>query len=547
MDANRRGGHSAWVPVFFSLVLVLGMVIGFNLRDSLRNKRDITAVIQRNDRLEEIIGLIKEKYVDTVSTNRLYQDAVSGILNPLDPHTVYIPADEVAGENEDLEGSFSGIGIEFSILRDTIEVTSVTERGPAAKAGLSTGDQIISVGDSLVAGNGITTERIMRLLRGKQNSTVAVDIRQVDNGRMKEVAITRDVIPIYSVDASIMADEKTGYIKINRFSATTYDEFSRALKQLKSEGAQQMIIDLRDNPGGYLDAATSISDDLLNGDKLIVYTTGHNTPRMEYKAEEKGDFEKGRLAILVDEGSASASEILAGAIQDWDRGVIIGRRTYGKGLVQEQYEMPDGAALRLTIARYYTPSGRSIQRSFAQGRDVYQQDFERRLESGELTGNDTLSPADTTRFYTHNKRVVFGGGGIKPDVYVPYDTTHLSTPVFNMAVSEELKTAIWDYFIQNRTSLRYKSISDFVRSFNSEGQVINRYIALLPVNERKNVLKHFNTPSNQQYFAQHIKAQLARYLFRDNGYYSVKLKDDDVVKRALAVINGPQYSKLLGE
>jgi len=545
MEANRRDGNKVWTPLFFSLVLIFGMVLGFNLRDSLRNKRDIATVIQRNDRLEEIIGLIKEKYVDTVNTNLLYRDAVSGILGPLDPHTVYIPAEELQDVNDGLDGGFSGIGIEFSILRDTIEVTSVVEKGPAAYAGVVTGDQIVKVGDSLVAGNGITSERIMQLLRGRQNSVANVTVKKVTDGKLEQVSIKRDIIPIYSVDAALMLDDKTGYIKINRFSATTYEEFSKALTQLKKEGASQMVVDLRDNPGGYLDAATSISDDFLNDDKLIVYTRGRNSERIEYTAKEKGSFEQGRLAILVDESSASASEILAGAIQDWDRGIIIGRRTYGKGLVQEQYEMPDGAALRLTTAKYYTPSGRSIQRSFANGKDAYHQDFEKRLEEGELTGKEAISPADTTPYYTANKRIVYGGGGIKPDIYVPYDTSRWSTPLVNMAFSEEMKTAIWDYFIQNRKALNFKNITDFTKSFKGEGQVINNYLAMMPANERKAVLQYFTPPANQQYFGMQIKAQLARYLFRDNGYYSIKLKDDNVVNKALTVLNGPQYPKIL--
>ncbi len=545
MDANNSGRFKVWTPLLFSLVLIIGMILGFNLRDTLVNKRDIATIIQRNDRLEEIIDLIDQKYVDTVNTNLLYEDAVSGILEPLDPHTVYIPADNLQDVNEGLEGGFSGIGIEFSIRKDTIEVTSVVENGPSYRAGLTEGDKIIKVGDSIVAGTGITSEGIISLLRGKQKTEVAVTLQRIDDGATNEVSIVRDIIPLYSVDASFMVDGKTGYIKINRFSATTYDEFSKALKKLKKEGASQMILDLRDNPGGYLDAATSISDDFLNDDKLIVYTTGRNTPRFDYNAKKSGDFESGKLAILVDESSASASEILAGAIQDWDRGVIIGRRSYGKGLVQEQYEMPDGAALRLTIARYYTPSGRSIQRSFADGKEAYHADLENRYESGELTGAETFTIADTTRYYTANKRIVYGGGGITPDVYVPYDTTYWSSPVLKAAFSEEMRTAIWDYFIHNKTTLRYKNVSDFVKSFKGEGQVVDQYLAMLTPTKRQNVMKQFNEPTNKRYFKTQIKAQLARYLFRDNGYYSVKLKDDNVVNRALSVLNSSEYADIL--
>jgi carboxyl-terminal processing protease len=545
MDPNSRDRLKAWTPLFFSLVLIFGMVIGFNLRDTLRNKRSINTIVDRNDRLEEIIDLINEKYVDTVNNNILYKDAVSGILKPLDPHTVYIPADELQSVNDDLDGGFSGIGVEFSIVRDTIEVTSVIENGPAGNAGIEIGDQIIKVGDSLVAGKNITSDRIVHLLKGRQRSSVSVTVKQVSNGLLKQCPITRDIIPIYSVEASIMLDANTGFIKINRFSATSNDEFSAALKKLQSLGAKQLILDLRDNPGGYIDAATAIADNFLDDNKLIVYTKGLHSPKTEYKAGEKGVFENGRLAILVDESSASASEILAGAIQDWDRGVVIGRRTFGKGLVQEQYEMPDGAALRLTIAKYYTPSGRCIQRSFARGREAYMEDYEKRFESGELIGKDTATLADTIPFYTSRHRIVYGGGGIKPDVYVPYDTSLISTTLLNMVFSQELKTAIWDYFIYNRNKLKFKDITDFNTSFNAQQQVAGNYLATLSPDTRKSVLKELSKPSNDDYFRLQIKAQLARFLFHDNGYYTISLKSDEVVNKALAILNSGQYSDII--
>lgn len=545
MDAHSRDGLKVWTPLFFSLIMIAGMILGFNLRDSLRNKRNIATIIQRNDRLEEIIDLISEKYVDTVNTNLLYKEAVSGILKSLDPHTVYIPAEDVSTVNEELEGSFSGIGIEFSVARDTIEVTSVIDNGPASKVGIQLGDQIIKVGDSLVAGVNISNERIIHLLRGKQNSRVLITVKRMDGNRLKQFAIVRDIIPTYSIDASIMLDSVTGFIRINRFSATTYDEFTAAMKKLQAHGAKQFILDLRNNPGGYLDAATSIADNFLDDNKLIVYTKGLHTPKTEYKAREKGLFEKGRLAILVDESSASASEILSGAVQDWDRGVIIGRRTFGKGLVQEQYEMPDGAALRLTIAKYYTPSGRSIQRSFAKGRDAYMEAYKKRFETGELTGQDTMSVIDTQPFYTADHRVVYGGGGIKPDVYVPYDTAKMSAALLTMLFSSQLKAAILDYFMHNRSKLVYKNVGDFARSFNAQDAIAANYEAMLNPEMRKETLKILEKPAYNEYFKLQLKAQLARFLFRDAGYYTITMKEDEVVNKALQVLNGPQYSELL--
>ena len=415
MDRHGREGIKAWTPLFFSLILIIGMVLGFNLRDSLRSKRDIGTAIERNDRLEQVIDLINEKYVDSVNTDNLYKDALTGILHSLDPHTVYIPAEELQSVNDDLEGGFSGIGVEFSIVRDTIEVTSVIENGPASQVGVELGDQLIRVGDSIVAGVNITSDRIVRLLKGKQRSNVAVTVKHAFSPVLKQVTITRDLIAIHSVEASIMVNEHTGYIKIARFAATTYKEFTAALKKLKESGATQLIVDLRDNPGGYVDQATSMVDELLSDNKLILYTEGSHSPKLEYKTAVRGMFESGKLAVLIDESSASASEIFAGAIQDWDRGIIVGRRSFGKGLVQEPYELPDGSELRLTIAKYYTPSGRCIQRSFAKGKDAYEADYEKRFQDGELIGRDVAPMSDTVPYYTAAHRVVYGGGGIKPD------------------------------------------------------------------------------------------------------------------------------------
>ena len=524
------------------------MVFGFNLHDTLRNKRDIATVIQRNDRLEEIIDLINEKYVDTVNNNQLYSDAVSGILKPLDPHTVYIPAEDLQGVNDDLEGGFSGIGLEFSVIRDTIRVTSVVENGPAGRAGVQVGDQLIKVGDSIVAGTSITSDRIVHLLKGKLHSRVYVSLKQISNGLPKEVTITRDIVPIYSVDASFMIDSVTAYIKINRFSATTYDEFSSALKKLTAEGAKQLILDLRDNPGGYLDAATSMCDDFLDDKKLIVYTKGIHSRKKEFRGSgDKGLFEKGKLAVLVDESSASASEIVAGAVQDWDRGVIIGRRTFGKGLVQEQYALPDGAALRLTIAKYYTPSGRCIQRSFARGRDAYMHDYEKRFEDGALFGKEADVVSDTTRYFTYRQRIVYGGGGIKPDVFVPYDSSRLSSPLLSMIYGQEMKAASWDFFIKNKPKLKYNNIVEFNESFNMEDKVIDNYLALLKPGALSAANKVMKNRESYQYFKLLVKAQIARFLFRDNGYFAISLKDDNAVREALNVFGSDKYSKILGQ
>ncbi len=545
MDDKKPGKLNVWMPLLFAFILIFGMILGFNLRDTLRNKRDIQT-LERNDRLEQIIDLVDAKYVDSIKKDALYEDAITGILSHLDPHTVYIPANEYDEMNEELDGSFFGIGVEFSIVRDTIQVTSVINEGPANMAGVEVGDQLIKVGDSVVAGKNITSERIIKMLKGKQYSKVYVTLLQPLDNKTKTVQIKRDVVPVYSVIADIMLDSVTGYIRINKFGANTYNEFMKAFKVLRGKGMEMLIVDLRQNAGGYLNAATEILDELLDDNKLLVYTQGKNSPRKEYKAEKKGIFEKGRLAVLIDESSASASEILAGAIQDWDRGVIVGRRSYGKGLVQEQYDMDNGAGLRLTTAKYYTPSGRSIQRSFAKGRDAYENDFAKRFESGELIGNDTTHLSDTTKYYTSNKRVMYAGGGIKPDIYVPYDTAKLSNALLNIVYTDEMKNEVWDYYMKHRADLlKYKSIKDFNARYNADSLVIEYIKVLRPV-EKKIAAKILSVPFNKNYLKLQMQAQLARILFGNNGYYTIAVQDDNAVKTAIKVLHSDTYLKAIG-
>lgn len=528
--------------------MIFGMVLGYRLHDTLRGKRPIEDVVQRSDRLEEIIDLINERYVDSVDGNGLYADAIKGILSHLDPHTNYIPASELRGVNEDLSGSFFGIGVEFAIIRDTIQVTSVIEKGPAAKAGVQMGDKLIKVADTTVAGTGITTERITNMLRGKQNSPVAVTLLDPYKGASRKVTILRDKVPLVSMDAAIMLDESTGYIRLNRFASTTYAEYSDGLKNLEDRGMKSLILDLRGNPGGYLTEAAYIADDFLDDEKLIVYTEGLHSERREYRSENEGYFEQGRLVILVDEGTASASEILAAAVQDWDRGLVVGRRTYGKGLVQEQYDLNDGSALRLTIARYYAPSGRSIQRSYAKGRDAYAADNLERYYSGEFTGSDSLGIQDTLTYRTLLRgRKVYGGGGVKPDVYVQYDSLRLSNRMIAITFSEILQNVVWDYYIAHHGNWKqYRSVSDFNVRYNEEDVILQSYLQAIGSVERATANRILSRGINRSYLLQQIKAQLARILFGNNGYYAVSSKGDEVVQEAMNLIHGDQYMKLLG-
>jgi carboxyl-terminal processing protease len=340
-----------------------------------------------------------------------------------------------------------------------------------------------------------------------------------------------------------MLDNTTGYIKINRFSATTYKEFMLALNNLKQLGMNNLILDLRDNPGGLLSEAISIADEFLDDQKLIVYTVGRKSPKEEFHAEKNGKFEQGRLAVLVDEGAASASEILTGAIQDWDRGIIIGRRTFGKGLVQEQFDLSNGGALRLTIARYYTPSGRCIQRSYAKGKEDYENDFEHRLASGELTGNDSLAQVDSSRYLTNNKRIVYGGGGIKPDVYIPYDTLLFNKNLIHFMNSESFQDAVWSYFIAHEKELKnYKNLSDFEQHFD-----VNTCLHFILKEYWKQTKITPENKRTENFLTTQVKANMARFLFRNNGYFTIFTKGDELVKRAQLVIKDKQYLKIIGE
>lgn len=547
MDERKPSRLKVWTPLLFSFIMIFGMVLGFQLRDSLRYKRDISTIIERNDRLEQIIDLVKEKYVDSVNTNALYNDAVNGIISHLDPHTVYITPDELAAVNEDLEGSFFGIGVEFAIIKDTIQIMSVISEGPAAKVNVEIGEQIIKVGDSLVAGTHITSERIIRMLRGKENSKVPVTLHAPLSNRTRNVIIQRGAIPLYSLDASFMLHPSVGYIRINRFSATTYEEFSKAMQQLMSQGMQHLILDLRQNPGGYLEAATSIVSDFLDSNKLIVYTEGRNSKRAEYNAGDAPLFKKGRLAVLIDESSASASEIVAGAIQDWDRGIIVGRRSFGKGLVQSQYELGDGSAIRLTTAKYYTPSGRCIQRSYAKGREAYVKDFNQRYHSGELTTADSnqLIASDTVKYYTSNKRVVYSGGGIAPDISVPYDTNRFNGASLTFVYSEELRNAIMNYYISHQVALKkFANVDAYLKQIDITA-LMQQVLSSLPESHKKTAERLLSKKETKDFVALQMKAQLARILFKNTGYYSVLSSDDHAIKKALEAISGSQYLSII--
>jgi len=520
-----------WLPLLFAIVMIIGMIIGFRLRNNIRSfsSRKPTPV-------QEVMDLINMNYVDSISTDTIAGGAIEGMLSHLDPHSVYIPAVDVSEMNEDLQGNFEGIGVEFQIFDDTVNVMNVLAGGPSDKANLKVGDKFLKVGDSVVAGNGITNDRIRKLLRGKGASEVTITLARVGIPQPMQVNITRGTIPLPSVDVAYMVDKETGYIRINRFSETTHAEFAQAMQELQKEGLQRLILDLRGNGGGILQESIECADDFLDGDKLIVYTVGARSPRVEYHCRRDGLFEKGKLVLLTDEGTASASEVLTGALQDWDRATIIGRRTFGKGLVQQPFQLTDGSSLRLTIARYYTPTGRSIQKPYDKGHDDYNEEVIKRFHDGEVLHGDTTSKHAGASFRTlgNEHRTVYGGGGITPDIFIGFDTSTFSRSATTLYMDGTLNRFIYAYYIQHLSTFRnYKTPTQFITGFNDEEGLwkgLASYaakdtvsLASIPAKE-KEVLKH------------RLKALMARQVWRTEGYYEVSNAYDPVVNKALEVI-----------
>ena len=487
---------------------------------------------QRNQRssLQETLDLIRLNYVDPVSTDSLADDAIEAMLTHLDPHSVFIPARYLQEVNEDLQGNFEGIGVEFQIINDTVNVVNVFPGGPSASAGMMIGDKFLKVGDSAVAGNGITSARIKSLLRGPGSSTVAIKVLSGSSTRV--IRVVRGTIPLYSVDASYMVNDTTGFIHLNKFSSTSYEECMAAFEKLKARGMRKLIFDLRDNGGGILGEAVDIADEFLNEDKLIVYTQGLRQSKVEYHCKRPGLFEDGKLVILVDERSASASEVVAGAIQDWDRGTIIGRRTFGKGLVQEQFNLSGGAALRLTVARYYTPAGRSIQKSYANGKNAYDHELVERYTNGEVNHADTVKIAQGVAFKTKGGRTVYAGGGITPDIFVPIDTTGFIADVSPLFENQNFGKFIYQYYIQHKAEFdRYRSAAEFSSRYQpgaDELESLKRYVvsnkvdlAELPEKDRVEMAKR-------------IKTWMARQIWGMPGYYEVSNVYDLTVQKALS-------------
>ncbi|MEI8202436.1 MAG: S41 family peptidase [Bacteroidota bacterium] len=524
---NQKPKYNPFYPIFFAIVLLIGVFIGNNLKPVFPRNED--------NKINDIIRYIEENYVDTVNRQKLTELAISGMLQSLDPHSVFIPAVEFNSANDVLVGNFEGIGVQFNILNDTIMVVNTVSNGPSEKAGIRAGDRIVKVDGKKVAGIKITNADVMHLLKGEKGSKVKVGILRRGVASLLEFNITRDVIPTYSVDFSYMVNKNIGYIKISSFSGTTHEEFIKAMQKLKSQGLNKLIIDLRGNAGGYLETAIKIADELLPDKKEIVYTEGAHHKREYAYAKGDGAFETNELIILIDEWSASASEILAGAIQDNDRGLIVGRRSFGKGLVQEQIKLKDGSAFRLTIARYYTPTGRCIQKSYQNGVDDYYNEFMMRVMSPK-DGADTLPVPDSLKFKTPKGKIVYGGGGITPDVQVGQEVEGIS-PYFNLVSNKGyLFQFALDYADKHRAAIRqqYKTPVQFINGFIVSADIFNDFIAY---SKQKGVAENQKEIAlSQNLIKNRIKAYIGRNLYEEAGFYPIILTTDKTFLEAIELL-----------
>ncbi|MFA6923371.1 MAG: S41 family peptidase [Bacteroidales bacterium] len=487
---------------------------------------------------------INAYYVDSTKPGKLTEYAIMGMLKELDPHSAYLSKEEIKEANEPLQGSFDGIGVQFQILNDTIFVVAVITGGPSEKLGILSGDKIVKIEGEDATGMKVNNSWVLKKLRGTKGTIVKVGISRRGEKNILDFNITRDKIPIYSVDAAFMATSETGYIKLERFATTSINEFNNALTKLKEKGAKNLILDLRGNSGGYLNTAVELADEFIERNKTIVYTEGLNSSRQYYKSTSKGNFKNGKLIVLIDEGSASASEIVSGAIQDWDRGLIIGRRSFGKGLVQRPFDLTDGSVIRLTTARYYTPTGRCIQKSYKQGVDKYFEDIAKRVEKRELYNSDSIHFPDSLKYYTPGKRLVYGGGGIMPDIFIPLDTSESSKYLTDLYRKGVFNQFTLEYVYNNKKELleKYPSIEVFKKNFNVDDDFLKTFIKYAEKKEVKKDDKGIKT--SERVIVTQIKALFARNLFDMSAYFEVVSDVDKTFQKAIDVLQDNTFRKM---
>jgi carboxyl-terminal processing protease len=537
-EQKNKRKLTIYLPIILALIFIAGMYLGSIL--SLNNSSDkklFSFGLGNYDKLKDVMNYIEESYVDSITVDQLTEDAISSLLEKLDPHSVYISAVEFNDANDPLLGSFEGIGVEFRIQKDTITIINVIAGGPAEDKGVMAGDRIVKVDGKNVASVKITNTQVMKLLKGPKGTTVKISVFRHGVTELLDFTITRGVIPTYSVDIAYMITNDIGYIKLNKFSATTYQEFVKGLIKLKGKGMTKLILDLRDNGGGYLKAAIDVADEFLAEGKLIVYTKGAHKPKEEEYATKTGNFEKGSVVILIDEFSASASEIVAGALQDNDRATIIGRRSFGKGLVQEQLQLYDSSAIRLTIARYYTPTGRCIQNPYDDGTEEYYNEFYQRFIDGELENIDSTKFADSLKFTTPKGKIVYGGGGIMPDIFVGIgkdENSKYFTSLYNKGLITQYA---FDYVDKNRSTLKatYTNADGFIKYFSIDETLFYEFIQYgikngVVKDDEAIVLSGKNIKT-------YLKAFIGRNLFDDEAFYPTLHLTDKTVLKAVEVLN----------
>lgn len=500
-------------------------------------------------KLQMALYAVSNLYVDSTSESKLVEDAIVGMLEKLDPHSTYTDPEETKEMTEPLQGNFDGIGIQFNMLTDTLYVIQVISGGPSEKVGLMAGDRIMMVDDTLISGVKMKTSDVMKRLRGPKGTEVRIKVLRNHNPELIDFKIIRGKIPVTSLDAAYMADPTTGYIKLNRFAASSAHEFKEAMARLKKEGMQNLILDLQGNGGGYLSAPIEIADEFLEPGKLIVYTEGTKMPREEARSTARGDFKEGRLVVLVDETSASASEILSGAVQDLDRGVIVGRRTFGKGLVQKPIPLPDGSMIRLTVSRYYTPTGRSIQKPYENGKQAeYKRDLIERYNRGELMSADSIHFPDSLKFNTlETKRTVYGGGGIMPDVFIPVDTTLYTDYHRKVVASGVVNRVAMNYVDRHRKELnkKYPQFARYKQEFEVPAEATDELKRLAEAEKIPFDEAEYNRSLSLMKLQ--IKALIARDLYDMNEYFQIINDVNDSYQEALRLLNDPErYEKTLG-
>jgi len=496
------------------------------------------------EKFNTLLYYIEQMYVDSVDSEKLVEVAITNMLLELDPHSVYISKEDIQAANEPLNGKFDGIGVQFNIMKDTIFVVSTIAGGPAEKVGLQSGDKIVTVDGEIAAGIGITNTDVMGILKGPKGTKVVVGVKRGKSKKLMDYEIIRDQIPIYSVDASFMIDDEIGYIKVSRFAKTTMRELRAGLSALKAEGMTSLVLDLQGNGGGLLNTAIDMADEFLTDNKLLVYTEGRAFPKDETFSSREGMFERGRLVVLIDEGSASASEIVTGAVQDWDRALVVGRRSFGKGLVQRPVQLPDGSFVRLTVQKYYTPSGRCIQKPYDDGVEAYRNEKYERLENGELTSMDGIEFPDSLKFKTNiKKRTVYGGGGILPDVFVSIDTTQSSAYFSDLIRTGTMNQFILQWVDQNRKSLikSYSTSQDFIADFEVTEKMVQEFIAYAEKEEIPFVEEDWKTSENALKIR--TKALVGRNLFDYAVFYQVINDLNPSFKKAVEVLKDGTFEK----